>query len=461
MQPYNSRRSSTREWKENPVAKLTVGLLSTYRRINKSYYEAKTLYQQQQQLQLQAAAANPRDDADYDYIIRAGDELKSDTYHYRLDGRIGKGSFGQVASAVDLLHGNKPVAIKIIKSKPPFTKQAQEEIRLLEMLNGRNAHIVRLLNKFMHHNHQCLVFEKLSTNLYDLLRNTKFQGVSFELIRKFAKHILSALEFLREEHVIHCDLKPENILLCEPKRSMLKVIDFGSSCMLEHRPYTYIQSRFYRAPEIILGLEYTCAIDMWSLGCILIEMHTGEPLFSGQNEREQMHHFVGALGMPPAEMIQLGKNSAKFFHDNWELRKLDHGKQVRMQTVDQALGIPPNSSRGGTKTTPFAWWQIRPQGFEGIEKYREFSDFVSQMLMYAPSQRITPTDALQHRFLESPTMYYPPPAASGGTATTTAQDFQVPHPTSASSSPQSTGSASQTQQDKGSPRRPSKRQFSQ
>jgi dual specificity tyrosine-phosphorylation-regulated kinase 2/3/4 len=97
---------------------------------------------------------------------------------------------------------------------------------------------------------------------------------------------LQALKYLRDENVIHCDLKPENILLKSPDKSGIKVIDFGSSCFSNERIYTYIQSRFYRAPEIILGIPYTTAIDMWSFGCILAELYTGFPLFPGESEME-------------------------------------------------------------------------------------------------------------------------------------------------------------------------------
>jgi serine/threonine protein kinase len=146
----------------------------------------------------------------------------------------------------------------------------------------------------MYRNHQCLVFEMLSLNLYELLKNTQFGGVSLNLIRKFAKQILKALSFLARPDVdiIHCDLKPENILLRHPKRSGIKVIDFGSSCKSNKRMYSYIQSRFYRSPEVMLGLPYGVAIDMWSLGCILAEMHTGEPLFSGSDQFDQMQKIV-------------------------------------------------------------------------------------------------------------------------------------------------------------------------
>jgi len=144
----------------------------------------------------------------------------------------------------------------------------------------------------------------LSLNLYELLKNTQFSGVSLNLIRKFAKQILRALSYLAmpKVDVIHCDLKPENILLKHPKRSGIKLIDFGSSCRSEKRMYSYIQSRFYRSPEVMLGLPYTVAIDMWSLGCILVEMHTGEPLFSGSDQFDQMKKIVKEGGMRGVEI---------------------------------------------------------------------------------------------------------------------------------------------------------------
>lgn len=93
--------------------------------------------------------------------------------------------------------------------------------------------------------------------------------------------VLAAARFLRQHSLIHCDLKPENILLMQPQRSAIKVIDFGSSCFINERMYTYVQSRFYRSPEVILGLTYGCEIDMWSFGCILAELYMGYPLFPG------------------------------------------------------------------------------------------------------------------------------------------------------------------------------------
>ena len=115
--------------------------------------------------------------------------------------------------------------------------------------------------------------------------------------------MLQALKFLREEDIIHCDLKPENILLKSPDKSGIKIIDFGSSCFSDQRIYTYIQSRFYRAPEIILGIPYTTGIDMWSFGCILVELYTGIPIFPGESENEQLALIMQVFGVPEEAVL--------------------------------------------------------------------------------------------------------------------------------------------------------------
>jgi len=178
------------------------------------------------------------------------------------------------------------------------------------------------------------VFELLSYNLYELLRNTNFRGVSLNLTRKFAQQLCTALLFLStpEINIIHCDLKPENILLCNPKRSAIRIIDFGSSCQVGQRMFHYIQSRFYRSPEVLLGIPYDLAIDMWSLGCILVEMHTGEPLFSGKDEFDQVCKIVEVLGIPPAHILERATRTERFFEKgpggNWILKRSHDSRKV-------------------------------------------------------------------------------------------------------------------------------------
>ena len=116
-----------------------------------------------------------------------------------------------------------------------------------------------------------------------MLKDNGYYGISLDLIRRMALQILNALYFLHQNKIIHADLKPENILLKERNKSGIKVIDFGSSCFEGNTIYTYIQSRYYRAPEVILGMPYDTKIDIWSFGCIIAELHLGYPLFSGDN----------------------------------------------------------------------------------------------------------------------------------------------------------------------------------
>jgi dual specificity tyrosine-phosphorylation-regulated kinase 2/3/4 len=93
----------------------------------------------------------------------------------------------------------------------------------------------------------------------------------------------------------------------------IKVIDFGSSCFENEKIYTYVQSRFYRSPEVILGAPYSCNIDMWSLGCILVEMYTGSPLFPGESENEQLACIMEVKGIPDMRLVDAGTRKNVFF----------------------------------------------------------------------------------------------------------------------------------------------------
>ena len=158
------------------------------------------------------------------------------------------------------------------------------------------------------------MFELLSSNLYELIKQNSFGGLSTQLVKVFTAQLLDSLTILNEAKLIHCDLKPENILLqscviltlpspSPPTHSFhrlqtpqIKIIDFGSACHERQTVYTYIQSRFYRSPEVLLGLSYNSAIDMWSLGCIAVELFLGLPLFPGTSEYNQITRIVDMLG---------------------------------------------------------------------------------------------------------------------------------------------------------------------
>jgi dual specificity tyrosine-phosphorylation-regulated kinase 1 len=193
--------NNIRECGSRPIYKLTVTLIQTYKTINKLYYHDKT------RQRCESVAHKKFDDEFDNYIIQPGEEIIG---RYVVQERIGKGSFGQVVRAFDTVTSTD-VALKMIKSKKLFKNQAITEIDILMQLRDQDPedqhHIIRMLNHFEHRNHPCIVFELLSNNLYDLLRNTKFRGISLDLVHKFAKQILEALVFMRKQSIIHCDLK--------------------------------------------------------------------------------------------------------------------------------------------------------------------------------------------------------------------------------------------------------------
>ena len=182
----------------------------------------------------------------------------------------------------------RKVAVKITRNTEIDHKFAGSESKLLNYLmqhDPKDEHnIVRLIDEFYFRDHHCFVFELLCSDLFEHLKENGFIGFEVNKIRDYAIQILEALIFLERHTIIHCDLKPENILLRDVNGERIKLVDYGSGCFRQEQVYTYVQSRFYRAPEVILRIPYSEKVDIWSLGCILAELYTGEPLFPGNNE---------------------------------------------------------------------------------------------------------------------------------------------------------------------------------
>jgi len=337
-----------------------------------------------------------KDDGDGNYIALIGELF--DFGRYEVLAQAGKGSFGQVVRALDRVT-REEVAIKIIRNRTSFYNQACVELRILQKLGSLdpedNNNIVRVRHYFHHQNHLCIVFELLSINLYELLSITQFTGVSLNLVRKFGQQLLTSLAFLSrpEISIVHCDLKPENVLLCDPKRSMVKLIDFGSSApAAKPNPlYKYIQSRYYRAPEVILGLPFSFPIDMWSLGCVLVEMHVGSPVFDGKNELDQLVKIMDYLGPPPQRMLAASNRMQKL------CMKDVHGtiyfvpefqRCIQRKSLMDFIGVTTGGPRG---------MRYGQRGHSESD-YFCFYDLILRMLTYDPKERITPREALEHPF---------------------------------------------------------------
>ncbi|KAI6118724.1 hypothetical protein EDD16DRAFT_978775 [Pisolithus croceorrhizus] len=317
------------------------------------------------------------DDDRGDYLVVQGDHL---AYRYEVVDTLGKGSFGQVLNCRDHQTGES-VAIKIIRNKKRFHHQALVEIKILDNLRkwdqDEKHHVIKMTEHFYFRNHLCIAMELLSINLYELIKANGFVGFTTALIRRFTSQMIMSLCLMRHHRIVHCDLKPENVLLKHPTKSAIKVIDFGSSCFEHEKIYTYIQSRFYRSPEVILGMNYHMAIDMWSLGCILAELYTGFPIFPGENEQEQLSCIMEVLGPPDKEFINRSSRKRLFFDNNGAPRPVVNSKGRRR--------------RPGTKTLAQV---LRCQD-------DDFIDFVARCLVWDPERRMKPQAALQHSFLKT------------------------------------------------------------
>lgn len=140
-----------------------------------------------------------------------------------------------------------------------------------------------------------------------------------EELRTIATQMLYGLAHLKKIGIIHCDLKPENCMFTDSSKTSVKIVDFGSACTEYKSGFQYVQSRFYRCPEIAMGLTYDQAVDMWSFGCILCELSTGRPIFPAQDENELMQFIRLRVGMPPLSMIQSCRKRRALFDKNYNL----------------------------------------------------------------------------------------------------------------------------------------------
>ncbi|KAI0578522.1 SPS1 Serine threonine protein kinase [Pyrenophora tritici-repentis] len=403
------------------------------------------------------------DNEDSDYILYVNDILGSEESghknRYLILDVLGQGTFGQVVKCQNL-KTQEVVAVKVIKNRTAYFNQSMMEVSVLDLLNKQmdkndDHHLLRLKDTFIHRQHLCLVFELLSVNLYELIKQNQFRGLSTTLVRVFAQQLINGLALLGKAKLIHCDLKPENILLKKYvdwltfartrltfdslESPIIKIIDFGSACDERQTVYTYIQSRFYRSPEVLLGLPYSAAIDMWSLGCIVVELFLGLPLFPGSSEYNQVSRITEMLGLPPHWMLEMGKQSGEFYEKSQD----EYGrKQYRLKSMEQY------SREHGTKEQPSKKYfsattlpdiiknypmprkNMKPNEIEREMANRAaFIDFAQGLLNLNPLERWTPAQAKLHPFITQAKFtgpFVPPMTLKSGSSRSPAPAAQSP-----------------------------------
>ncbi|TPX12448.1 uncharacterized protein E0L32_006860 [Thyridium curvatum] len=342
------------------------------------------------------------DDKDGYYKIRPGEILDG---RYQIQTTLGKGMFSGVARAVDVTTKNL-VAIKMMRNNDALRKGGFTEIAILEKLNEADPenkrHIVKFERWFEYKGHLCMAFENLSLNLREVLK--KFGnnvGINLKGVRVYAYQIFVALAHMRKCSIVHADLKPDNILVNEA-RNVLKICDLGtaidrSDAATAHNEITpYLVSRFYRAPEIILGMSYDYAVDMWSIGCTLYELYTGKILFTGDSNNQMLRAIMEIRGKISAKMYRRGQL--------WHLHFDDLGNFVS-QERDKVLGKPVMKILPLVKPTRDLRTRLlaASSGMSEMElkELNLFHDLLQACLTLNPEKRITPMDALKHPFFTS------------------------------------------------------------
>ncbi|GFF44112.1 serine/threonine-protein kinase prp4 [Aspergillus udagawae] len=339
------------------------------------------------------------DDPEGYYNVRLG-ELINGRYHVQQN--LGKGMFSSVVRATDAKTGGL-VAIKIIRQNDTMRKAGLKEIGILEQLREADPedkkHVIRFERHFDHKGHLCMVFENLSLNLREVLKKFgRDVGLNLRAIRAYAQQIFLGLSLLRKCNILHADLKPDNLLVNE-QRNVLKVCDLGSASPATENEITpYLVSRFYRAPEIILGIPYDHAIDVWSIGCTLFELYTGKILFTGRNNNQMLRSIMECRGKYPPKLLRKGSLTHQHFDDMLNFHSTEEDK-ITGRLVTKVLDFK--------KPTRDLRTRLMGKNAKGMtdgeaKELALFMDLLDRCLSLNPEKRCTPAEALRHPFIARP-----------------------------------------------------------
>ncbi|OHT06294.1 CMGC family protein kinase [Tritrichomonas foetus] len=294
-------------------------------------------------------------------------------YRYEQISILGQGAFGNVINCIDHKTHEK-VAIKMLRDKPKLHSQVLFELKLLMKLQGSD-YIINYIESFQFRGFFCIVMELLGKDVYSVLADRKFLPFPKHVIQNVARETTLGLKYMHSTGIIHCDIKPENILFFENNMNNVKIIDFGCSCYVGKLMYSYIQSRYYRAPEVVFGIQYSTPIDMWSLGCVICELLTGTPLFPAEDENELVNQISEVIGLPPKELIKKGPRAKHYFNEDGTLKNFANTKGKKYEVSNKTL-----------------------RDLAHI-KDNDLLDLVEKCLTWDPKERITPDQFLLHPWI--------------------------------------------------------------
>jgi len=331
---------------------------------------------------------------------------------YIVQAYLGSAAFSKAIQCYDMLL-KKTICMKIIENNKDYFDQSVDEIKLLRYidLNGNveEKNVLKFHDFFYHKEHLFIVTELLKDNLYEYSKRNRetenFVYFTIGRLQKITTQILTALDYIHSLHLIHCDLKPENILIKSYSKSEVKVIDFGSSCFIHDHLSSYVQSRSYRAPEVILGCAYDYKIDIWSLGCILAEMLTGYVLFQNDTIQGLLARVVGIIGPIPENMMKKGKLVGNFFtregliYQEPPEENEENKDGSRPHSMSNAERRAERKRMGENLKIQILIPKVTNLKHRLKTEDEAFIDFVRWLLEIDPEKRPTAKEAMTHRWL--------------------------------------------------------------
>jgi len=316
---------------------------------------------------------------------------------YKMIAQIGKGTFSRVMKCEDLKpedKANRLVALKINRNVNNYQAAAKIEYEILKTIkeidNLDKSNCAHILTSFEYYAHKCFVFPLFGRSVYGFLSANNYAPFATPHVKQFAWQIIGAVKFMHDCKIIFTDLKPENIVFVEnrttrravstsltveiPLDTRLKVIDFGSALFADHWHTHLVQTRHYRAPEVVLGMEWSFPIDIWSIGCIMLEFIYGKMVFNTHDSIDhlnQMTRMIGTMPEPWRKRIPRKVYNAAFDKETGAL-KLERAKISDVQCHLLQAYFGPDDD--------------------------DMYDLVSRMLRWSPEERISTEDALRHPY---------------------------------------------------------------
>jgi dual specificity protein kinase YAK1 len=344
-----------------------------------------------------------RDDPSGHLILTPGDLIQSPTgQSYRVVSLLHRSPSSQIVHVFEVPDPNLTFALKISNSQDADRRRADREVTChahlsANALDTEKPFFCQLHSTFLLSGHRISVLELLSKDLFKVIADHNHRGFRLPLIQAAGPSLFESLVFLQRCQFIHSDLRPENLLVSNTSQ-ILKLTDFRMARHITERPFSPVQSLYYRAPEVILRNPHGYPIDVWSMGAILAEMFLGLPIFAGQSEIQVLEKMVALLGPVPLAVSQGSPRFAEFFHDDGRLKtEAQYCADLGIPAEERHDFIVADSLRA--LVTHFSMPRMAAGPRRTLAAGRElFLDLLQRMFAYDPAERIGPQDVLAHRF---------------------------------------------------------------